>query len=239
VSQDTAIMLASASPRRRELLTLLSLPFSVVAADVDETDGEGESPQAMVQRLSRAKALAVAARHPLALVIAADTTVALDGASLGKPADPAEAIAMLRALRGRLHQVYSGLTVAQDGQIVTTLAESVVWMRDYNDLEVARYVSSGDPLDKAGAYAVQHVGFHPAERVEACFASVMGFPLCHLARTLNRFEVTVPVDVPVVCQAHTGFTCRVFEEILHTGDLLACDDESGTWRILALLKEDL
>jgi hypothetical protein len=86
---------------------------------------------------------------------------------------------------------------------------------------------------------VQHAGFHPAARVEGCYAGVMGFPLCHLARTLNRFKVTMPVDVPAVCQAHTGFACQVFGEILHTGDLLACDDESETWRILALLKEDL
>jgi len=209
-----SILLASASPRRRELLAYLGLPFSVVAADVDETDGDGESPQAMVQRLSQAKALAVVAQHPRGLVIAADTTVALDGASLGKPADAAEATAMLRALRGRSHQVYSGLTVAQDGQTITELAESEVWMRDYSDQEIAHYVASGDPLDKAGAYAVQHAGFHPAERVEGCFASVMGFPLCHLARTLARLGVTVPADVPAACRAHTGFVCQVFAKIL-------------------------
>lgn len=209
-----SILLASASPRRRELLSLLGLPFSVVVADVDETDGDGESPQAMVQRLGRAKALAVATRHPHALVIAADTTVALDGKSLGKPVDAAEATAMLRALRGRLHRVYSGLTVAQGDQALTDLAESDVWMRNYGDEEIARYVISGDPLDKAGAYAVQHASFHPAERVEGCFASVMGLPLCHLARTLARLGVTVPVNVPIVCQAHTGFVCRVFGEVL-------------------------
>lgn len=209
-----SILLASASPRRRELLSLLGLPFSVVVADVDETDGDGESPRAMVQRLGRAKALAVATRHPHALVIAADTTVALDGKSLGKPVDAAEATAMLCALRGRLHRVYSGLTVAQGGQAFTDLAESDVWMRDYSDEEIARYVTSGDPLDKAGAYAVQHASFHPAERVEGCFASVMGLPLCHLARTLARLGVTVPVNAPIVCQAHTGFVCRVFGEIM-------------------------
>ena len=209
-----SILLASASPRRRELLSLLGLPFSVVVADVDETDGDGESPQAMVQRLGRAKALAVATRHPHALIIAADTTVALDGKSLGKPVDAAEATAMLRALRGRLHQVYSGLTVAQGGQALTDLAESDVWMRDYSDEEIARYVTSGNPLDKAGAYAVQHASFHPAERVEGCFASVMGLPLCHLARMLARLSVTVPLNVPIVCQAHTGFACRVFGEIM-------------------------
>jgi len=213
-SQAISILLASASPRRRELLSLLGLSFSVVVADVDETDGDGESPQAMVQRLSRAKALAVVARYPHALVIAADTTVALDGESLGKPADAVEATAMLLALRGRPHQVYSGLTVAQGDQTLTDLAESEVRMRDYSDKEIARYVASGDPLDKAGAYAVQHAGFHPAGRVEGCFASVMGLPLCHLARTLARWGVIVPVDVPRVCQTHTGFACPIFGEFL-------------------------
>ena len=210
----SSILLASGSPRRRELLSLLGFPFSVVVADVDEADGAGESPQAMVQRLSLAKALAVSAMHARALVVAADTTVALDGASLGKPADAAEARAMLRALRGRPHQVYSGLTVAQGGQTLTDLAESDVWMRDYDDKELARYVASRDPLDKAGAYAVQNASFHPARRVEGCFASVMGLPLCHLARTLARLGVAVLTDVPAACQAHTGFACRVFAEIL-------------------------
>jgi MAF protein len=196
------------------LLSLFRLPFSVVVADVDETDADGELPQAMVQRLSRAKALAVAARHTCALIVAADTTVALDGESLGKPADAAEATAMLRALRGRPHQVYSGLTVALGSQMLTDLAESDVWVRDYNDDEIAWYVASGDPLDKAGAYAVQHAGFHPARRVEGCFASVMGLPLCHLARTLACLGMPVPVDVPAVCRAHTGFVCQAFEGIL-------------------------
>ena len=209
-----SILLASGSPRRRELLSLLDLSFSIVVADVDETNGDGESPQAMVQRLSQAKAWAVAARHPQALIVAADTTVALDGQSLGKPADAAEATAMLRALHDRPHQVYSGLTVTLSGQVLTDLAESVVWMRDYSDAEIARYVASGDPLDKAGAYAVQHPGFSPAERVEGCFASVMGLPLCHLTRTLTRLGVQVPADVPAVCQAHTDFACQVFEKIL-------------------------
>jgi septum formation protein len=244
LSKDISIVLASASPRRRELLSLLSLPFYVVVADVDETDGDGELPQVMVQRLSQDKALTVfsqdkalsvfsqdkaltvfsqdkaltvfsqdkaltvAARHPQVLVIAADTTVALDGESLGKPSNAAEATAMLRALRGRPHQVYSGLTVLQGDQILTELVESIVWMRHYSEEEIVHYVASGDPLDKAGSYAVQHAGFHPADRVEGCFANVMGLPLCHLARMLVQLGVPVPVDVPAVCQAHTGFMCQ-------------------------------
>ncbi len=212
--EKPAILLASASPRRRELLALLGLPFSVVVADVDETDGSGEAPPRLVQRLSRAKALAVAGRHPAALIVAADTTVALDGQSLGKPADAAEATVMLRALRGRRHQVYSGLTVAWAGRTITELACSQVWMRNYGDEEMARYVVSGDPLDKAGAYAVQDVTFHPAGRVEGCLASVIGLPLCHLARALARLGVGALADVPVACQAHIGFTCRAFGQII-------------------------
>jgi len=222
VSVETpAILLASASPRRRELLALLGLPFSVVAADVDETEGGGEGPSRLVQRLSRAKALAMAVRHPAALVVAADTTVALDGRSLGKPANAAEATAMLRALRGRRHQVYSGLTVSWAGRTITDVACSQVWMRHYGDEEMARYVSSGDPLDKAGAYAIQDVTFHPAGQVEGCLASVIGLPLCHLARALSRLGVSVLADAPVVCQAHLGFTCRAFGSILgHSGESL-------------------
>ena len=211
--ETPAILLASASPRRHELLALLGIPFSILVADVDESSASGESPSALVQGLSRVKARAVAARHPQKLIIAADTTVALDDRMLGKPAGPAEARAMLRALRARPHQVYSGLTVALNGHTFSELVESTVWMRDYSEDEIVRYVGSGDPLDKAGAYAVQHNDFHPAEQVDGCFASVMGLPLCHLAQRLHKLGLRVPVDVPAACGAHTGFACRVFEEI--------------------------
>jgi MAF protein len=214
----TPIILASASPRRRELLSLLELPFSIVVAKVEETNHAGEPPSAMVQRLSRAKARFVAARHPKALVIGADTTVALDGESLGKPADPAEATAMLRALRGRPHRVYSGLTLIHRDRALTDLAESVVWMRNYDDEEMARYVASGDPLDKAGAYAIQHGGFHPVARIEGCYANVMGLPLCHLTRALARFGVRVPVDLPAACRAHTDAIDCAVEKIFGTGE---------------------
>jgi len=208
------ILLASASPRRHELLALLELTFSVIAAGIDETNSQGETPPAMVQRLSREKALHVALRHPQALVIAADTTVALDGGTLGKPADTAAAAAMLRRLRGRPHQVYSGLTVAWGEHTITEVIKSVVWMRDYSDEELIEYAAGGDPLDKAGGYAVQNRGFHPAERIEGCRANIMGLPLCHLARTLVRLGVKVPANVPVACQAHNKFVCQVFGGIL-------------------------
>ena len=210
------LILASASPRRRELLSLLEVPFVAAVADVDEEIEEGESPEEMVCRLSLLKARAVALSYPEGLIVAADTTVALDGVVLGKPADEAEAVAMLRRLRGRKHTVLSGVTVYHpaSGRAITELAESAVWMRAYTDEEVARYAASGDPLDKAGAYAIQHHDFSPVERIGGCYANVMGLPLCHLARALAQFGVTLTVDVPQVCQGFTGHHCLVAGEIL-------------------------
>ncbi len=210
------LVLASASPRRRQLFSLLSVPFIVAAADVDEEIEEGESPQEMVRRLSLAKARAVALSYPGDVIVAADTTVVLDGNMLGKPADETEAVAMLRRLRGRKHIVFSGVTVYHptSEQVCTELAESGVWMRAYTDGAVARYAASGNPLDKAGAYAIQHQSFNPVERIEGCYASVMGLPLCHLARTLAQLGLTLPVDVPQACQGFTGYRCLVAGEIL-------------------------
>lgn len=209
-------VLASASPRRRELFSLLELPFVATAAEVDEAIEGEESPQEMVCRLSLAKAKAVGLLYPGGLIIAADTIVVLDGDILGKPADEAEAVAMLRRLQGRKHIVFSGVTVYHlpSGRAITELAESAVWMRTYTDEEIAYYVASGDPLDKAGAYAIQHQGFSPVERIEGCYASVMGLPLCHLARALAQLGVTLPVDVPQVCQSFIGHQCLVAGEIL-------------------------
>lgn len=210
------LVLASASPRRRQLFSLLEVPFIAVAADVDEGGEEGETAQEMVCRLSLAKAEAVAVSYPDNLIVAADTIVVLDGDVLGKPADEAEAVAMLRRLRGRKHTVLSGVTVYHptSGRAITELAESAVWMRAYADEEIARYAASGDPMDKAGAYAIQHQHFSPVERIEGCYASVMGLPLCHLARALAQLGLTLPVDVPQACQGFTGHRCHVAGEIL-------------------------
>ena len=217
------LILASASPRRRELLSILEVPFTVVGAHIDEGIEEGESPQEMVCRLSLAKAMAVASSYPAAVIVAADTAVALGSDVLGKPFDEAEAVVMLRRLRGREHTVFSGVTVhlslpevekIRRGKAITELVESVVWMRAYTDQEVARYTASGDPLDKAGAYAIQHQGFSPVEHIEGCYTSVMGLPLCHLAKALAQLDLTLPADVPQVCQDFTGCRCLVAGEIL-------------------------
>jgi septum formation protein len=184
-------------------MALLGIPFEVHVADVDERAGHRERAPELVARLSRAKALAVAGRMPHAAVIGADTIVVLDGEILGKPASAAKAAAMLRRLRDRPHQVYSGVTLCppEHGAPRTAVVESTVWMRPYSDAEIAAYVASGDPLDKAGAYAIQNPAFHPVARLEGCYASVMGLPLCQVAELLAQIGVVARVDVPTACAA--------------------------------------
>jgi len=220
----TSIILASASPRRRELFGLLRLPFVVRSVDVDETPRSGESPQMLVARLSGTKA-AVArsqlvqsdevpgsrgdSRIAPTVVVAADTVVVLGEEILGKPADAAHAAQMLQRLRGGSHQVYSAVAVveAASGRATIRLSTTDVWMRDYSDAEMEAYINSGDPLDKAGAYAIQHSGFRPVDHIEGCFTGVVGLPLECLVKGLADFEVVPPVDVAAVCRKWTGHDC--------------------------------
>ena len=210
-------LLASASPRRRELFGLLGWPFEFTSADVDESPHDGETPAQMVMRLAQSKASAAAARAPdQAVIIASDTTVSLDGLALGKPRDAMDAERMLRVLRGRSHQVHTGIAVfdTHTGQTQADVATTDVPMRFYTDDEIAAYIASGDPMDKAGAYAIQHAGFHPADELRGCFANVMGLPLCHLATSLRALAIEPAVDVPAICQAHLQYACPVFAEIM-------------------------
>jgi len=210
----TELLLASASPRRRELLALLGLPFKTTTPDVDEAPMANESPASLVVRLSQAKARAVRSD---ALTIACDTVVALEGEVLGKPRDGAEASAMLRRLRGKSHSVYSAITLLEKaaGRKATELARTKVRMRSYTQAEISAYVAKGDPLDKAGAYAIQHTGFHPVAALRGCYANVVGLPLCHLARRLRAWGIEPPHDVPTACQAHTGRRCAAYTAILN------------------------
>jgi septum formation protein len=205
------LILASASPRRQQLFALLGVPFTPLAADVEENRSHGEGPEEMVCRLSQAKAEALAGDYPERLIVAADTIVVLDGQVLGKPADAGEAVAMLRRLRGREHLVFSGLAALSPsaGQQATELVQTTVWMRPYSGEEISHYVASGDPLDKAGAYAIQHPEFNPVAYIQGCYASVMGLPLCHLGRALERLGLALSVDVPHVCQGFTGYRCSL------------------------------
>ncbi len=214
------IVLASASPRRRELFSLLGLPFVVWSGEVDETPRPDESPDTLVARLSATKAAAArnqlvesGATDPDTLVVAADTVVVLDDRILGKPISAAEATAMLEQLRARSHKVHSAVTIVQtgSGRAVIHLSTTVVWMRDYSDEEIADYVGTGDPLDKAGAYAIQHSGFHPVVRIEGCYTGVMGLPLGALQKALAHFDVapapTVPGGLAAACRSWTGHAC--------------------------------
>jgi septum formation protein len=191
------LILASASPRRHELLRRLGVPFEIRPSEVDEALAPDEPVAAQVAALARAKAGAVAARlrgeggEP-AVVLAADTLVALDDRPLGKPGSRAEARAMLRALRGRPHAVLTALAaveVAGDREATATVTSRVV-MRDYADREIDAYVATGEPDDKAGAYAVQGAGAALVARVEGCYTNVVGLPLTTTARLLERFGFT-------------------------------------------------
>ena len=183
--------------------------FSVLVADVDESQLPGEAPGDYVLRLAEMKARKTAEKVINDnMIVAADTAV-VDGRDiLGKPRDEVDAIRMLKRLRGHTHQVYTGLALLRvsDSYIQTDLTVTDVPMRDYSDEEVDAYVQTGDPLDKAGAYAIQHPRFHPVENLQGCFASVMGLPLGELAAALA--EVGIPlVDIGPRCTQYSGFPC--------------------------------
>jgi septum formation protein len=188
-------------------LTALGVTFTIDAADVDETPLPGEMPDALACRLCRAKAEAVGARHPTAAVLAADTMVALNDTLLGKPVDTFEAAAMLRLLRGRTHQVYTAVCVAQDGTLTSRLSVSDVSMRPYRDAEIAAYVATGDPLDKAGAYAIQHPLFAPVAAWAGCYAGIMGLPLRLVREMLCEAGVMVSGEVATACGTLQGGEC--------------------------------
>lgn len=181
------IVLASGSPRRRQLLEMLRIPFRVMAPDVDEQVLAGEGAEAYVTRLSRVKAEAIAARAPEDVVLAADTTVVLEGEIFGKPDSAAHAVAMLMRLQGRTHEVMTAVAVMRGGDVAQALDVSRVTFRAADEPTLAAYVATGEPLDKAGAYAIQGLGAPLIERVEGDFFGVMGLPLRLALDLLGRF----------------------------------------------------
>jgi septum formation protein len=188
-----ALVLASASPRRAELLGRVGLSPVVAPADVDESVLPGESADEYVVRVAADKAHAVARTHPGAVVLAADTAVVLDGVPLGKPVDPADALAMLGRLAGRTHEVLSAVVVVDpDGIEHTTLARALVTMAPSTPDELEWYVASGEPLDKAGAYGVQGLGAALVDRVEGDPTTVIGLPLRPALELLRTAGVTWP-----------------------------------------------
>lgn len=184
---DSPIVLASASPRRRQLLEMLRIPFEVEPSGIDEVVHPGEAPRDYVLRVAREKAEAVAARRPGALVLAADTEVVLDGEVFGKPADAAGAVAMLHRLQGRTHEVLTCVAVARHGRLEHALDVSAVTFRPADRATLSDYVATGEPLDKAGAYAVQGMGGVLIERIEGDVFGVMGLPVRLVIDLLTRF----------------------------------------------------
>jgi MAF protein len=202
-------ILASRSPRRRELLAHLGVPFRVVVPEVEE-DAEPASsgqPEGLAEALALAKAGAVARDEGEAVVIAADTIVVDGDTILGKPADGAAAAETLRRLRGRTHRVITGLAVidAGSGRRAASHVVTAVQMRDYSDAEVAAYVARGEPLDKAGAYAIQDEQFHPVASYDGCYCNVVGLPLKALVILLRRAGLDIRADslqdLPPQCAA--------------------------------------
>ncbi len=182
-------VLASNSPRRKQLLEESGLPFRIAPAQIDESIQFGESAWDYVQRIAQAKAESVLSLHPLdSIILAADTVVVDNGRVLGKPVDSSNAIEMLKQLRGRTHQVLTALMVISlaEGKCFHEVSSTSVRMRSYSDDEIETYVTSGDPLDKAGAYAIQHPGFHPVEYIQGCYTNVVGLPICSLFRLLRE-----------------------------------------------------
>jgi septum formation protein len=191
------LILASASPRRRELLERLGLPFEVRPSGIEEPLAAGVPASTLATTLARAKAADIADRlraaGEAALVLGADTLVVLDGQPLGKPTSQGDARAMLRALRGRSHEVVTAVVVRDAdpaGRELTEAVVSRVLMRDYTDDEIAAYVVTGEPDDKAGAYAVQGRGRRLVSRVDGCYTNVVGLPLRTTARLLQAFGLT-------------------------------------------------
>jgi septum formation protein len=201
-------ILASGSPRRRELLSSLGLPFTVVTSGVDEGIDGDSLPSEMVVHLAERKARAVVETVTAGLVIGADTTVALDDLVLNKPVDDADARRMLRLLRGRTHEVWTGIVVidAESGRMECGAVRSLVRMRAYSDQEIDAYVATGEPLDKAGAYAIQGGAGVFVEGIDGCYTNVVGLPLCELSSMFSRFGVVITTG-GTVCPLPDGSPC--------------------------------
>ncbi len=212
----STLVLASQSPRRRALINLLGCPVTAVTAEVDEMAVTTADPAQNAIDTARLKADAILAQWgeqgpPVqpAVLVAADTNVAWGQTLLGKPENGKTAAQMLRQLRQQQHMVHSGMVVIDmtNGRTLHDVSSATVTMRDYSDAEIAAYVATGDPFDKAGAYAIQHPVFQPVESLSGCYLAVMGLSICHLAQLLHQLNVPLAIDVAQLHLAHKGFPC--------------------------------
>ena len=203
----TTLYLASGSPRRRELLTQIGVPFISQIAPVDENSLPGESPNAYVERLARAKAqvgLAALADPRDAVVLGADTAVVLDGQILGKPLDRGEAVATLSALSGREHQVLTAVALASTTKVAARVVSSRVSFRVLTRAEIETYWATGEPRDKAGSYAIQGLAAVFVSQLQGSYSAVVGLPLCETAELLAEFAIPCWQPLPVHSQEDAG-----------------------------------
>ena len=192
------VILASQSPRRRELLTLIGITHEIRPADIDEVYLPGEVPTEHAERLARGKCAVIAEREPDALVIGSDTIVVVDGDVLGKPANEGDAAHMLRRLSGRTHIVVTAVAVAWRGRTRSAVEEVNVTFHSLSDDDIAAYIATREPMDKAGAYGIQGYGATIVERVDGDYFAVMGLPLQLLVRVLRELGIRYafgPLDV--------------------------------------------
>jgi len=188
----TQWVLASSSPRRQELLKLLLADFEVVPSHVDESVHTSEQPETMVARLAREKAMAVQAQQPAAYIIGADTVVVCEGEILGKPASPEDARRMLRKLSGKTHQVLTGVCLVHWDKWVVECSTTDVTFCLLSEQEIEDYLRSGEPFDKAGAYAIQGLGARFVEQIDGCHFNVVGLPVSRLYQMIKHLKVEVP-----------------------------------------------
>lgn len=210
--ENVKIYLASASPRRQQMLSWIVQEFESIPADIDETPRPGEAPVPYCQRMALGKALHCAASVPAdSFVIGSDTTVYINHQILGKPKDEDDAAEMLKLLNGKEHLVCTAVALAQRGKdeirFRHTVCETVVRFRDMDRYEILDYVASGDPMGKAGAYAIQNREFHPVESIRGCYAGVMGFPLCHVGVLFHHFGCDIFPPIRSACNAGTKYPC--------------------------------
>lgn len=210
-------LLASASPRRRELIHWTGWAVRAQAVGLDESRHEGEHPYDYVRRLAQEKAqAAVPFIEDGERILASDTIVTMDEEIFGKPEDAQDAREILLHLRGKVHYVETSVAILEpaSGRCEADVCVAPVKMRAYSEEALEAYIASGDPFDKAGAYAIQHRGFHPVEDFQSCFASVMGLPLCHVIKLATRFDVPLAEQTPTNCQVNLSYVCPVYRDIL-------------------------
>lgn len=180
------LILASSSPRRKQWLESLSIPFEIMAPDIDETPTEAEDPAYLVLRLAKGKAALISAANPGRWVLAADTTVAVDHHTLNKPVDTEDAVRMLLLIQGRRHEVHTGMCLQRDQNVYAFVDTAEVFLRPLSEAQARWYVASGEPMDKAGSYAAQGIAALFIERIEGSFATVMGLPVERLSALMQE-----------------------------------------------------